>query len=141
MLIPGVVAVFSRGAWVTLTAIFVFSTSSGSTIRAARDRLLGIFIGTAYAFIALLIIRYVLEEGQTSQVAISVFVTSFAVICLVLMDPGLSGAAIYAAILMLYSLPPDVSTHASIILANFLNTFIGAILVTLLSGYSFLMCK
>ncbi len=52
--IPDLVAIFSQGLWVSLTALFVFTQSSGATLRAARDRLLGIFVGKNVLLSALL---------------------------------------------------------------------------------------
>lgn len=132
--------IFSQGQWVALTALFVFTPSSGATLRAARDRLLGIFIGTSYAFIALLILRNILgENAPLSIVGIVIFVVVFAVVILILLqdNPALASACIYAVILLLFSAPANEEIQGELVLSNFLNTFFGAAIVTLLSAYSF----
>lgn len=137
--VPELREVFSVGIWVSLTALFVYTPSSGATLRAARDRLLGIFLGTSYAFICLIVLRYTSPSPLqgNSPVAIAVFVSVFVALTLVLLQDslGLAFAAIYAVVLMLFSLPPQVSAQSALVLANFLNTFIGAALVTLVSSY------
>ncbi len=107
-------AIFTQGTWVSLTALFVFTQSSGATLRAARDRLLGIFVGTSYAFIALLILRYTTEPGNaTPPVAITVFIVAFVGVVYALMQEsiGLAMASSYAVILMMNALPSNVAAQ------------------------------
>jgi uncharacterized membrane protein YccC len=108
--IPELKAIFTQGTWVSLTALFVFTQNSGATLRAARDRLLGIFVGTSYAFIALLILRYTADPlSATPPVALTVFIVAFVAVVYSLMQDslGLAMASSYAVILMLNALPPD----------------------------------
>ncbi len=69
-MVPVLTAQFSRGSWVSLTCIFVYNNNGGATLRAARDRFIGIFVGASYAFVVILILRgdvtsqTVLQEGD-----------------------------------------------------------------------------
>ena len=115
--IPTLQAIFTQGTWVSLTALFVFTQSSGATLRAARDRLLGIFVGTSYAFIALLILRYTADPGNaTPPVAITVFIVVFVLIVFALMQEsvGLAMASSYAVILMMNALPSNQAGQSSL---------------------------
>ena len=57
VLVPAIKSKFQNGAWAALTALFVYNASSGSTLVAAKDRMVGIFVGSSYSYVVLLILE------------------------------------------------------------------------------------